>query len=88
MQDTFMTHELSVAHSFINLSLSMYDFCQGLYSLSGKMSYRQISRSLEAARFDVTIIVSLWKVTGIKFQSDRKSLNPNLVASRLQEILR
>ena len=73
---------------------------QGLYSLSGKTSYRQISRSLEAARLDVTIIVSLWNLTGIsaallraaevpvKFQSDWKSLNPNLVASRLHEILR
>ena len=32
---------------------------QGLYSLSGKTSYRQISPSLEDARLDVTIIVSL-----------------------------
>ena len=40
-------------------------FLQGLYSLSGKTSYRQISRSLEVARLDVTIIVSLWNLTGI-----------------------
>ena len=39
--------------------------CQGLYSLSGKTSYRQISWSLEAARLDVTMIVSLWNLTGI-----------------------
>ena len=38
---------------------------QGLYSLSGKTSYRQISRSLEVARLGVTIIVSLWNLTGI-----------------------
>ena len=55
----------------------------GLYSLSGKTSYRQISWSLEAARLDVAMVVSLWK-----FQSDWKSLNPNLAASRLHEILR
>ena len=32
---------------------------QGLYSLSGKTSYCQISRGLEAARLYVIIIVSL-----------------------------
>ena len=37
---------------------------QGLYSLSGKTSYRQISWSLEAARLDVTMVVSLWNLTG------------------------
>ena len=37
----------------------------GLYSLSGKTSHRQISRSLEAARLDLIIIVSLRNVTGI-----------------------
>ena len=31
----------------------------GLYSLSGKTSYRQISRSLEAARLDVAMVASL-----------------------------
>ena len=31
----------------------------GLYSLSGKMSYRQIWWSLEAARLDVAMVVSL-----------------------------
>ena len=80
------------------------DLCtQGLYSLSGKMSYRQISWSLEAARLYVAMVVSLWNLTGTsapqrwhlsaaevpaKFQSDWKSLNPNLAASRLHEILR
>ena len=38
---------------------------QGLCSLSCKTSYRQISWSLEAARMDVTMIVSLWNLTGI-----------------------
>ena len=37
---------------------------QGLYSLSGKRSYRQISWSLEAARLDVAMVVSLWHLTG------------------------
>ena len=38
---------------------------QGLYSLSGKTSYRKISWSLGAARFGVIMIVSLWNLTGI-----------------------
>ena len=37
---------------------------QGLYSLSGKTSYRPISWSLEAARLDVAMVVSLWNLTG------------------------
>ena len=37
----------------------------GLYSLSCKTSYRQISWSLEATRLDVLIIISLWNLTGI-----------------------
>ena len=37
----------------------------GLYSLSGKTSYRQISWSLEAARLSVIVIVSHWNLTGI-----------------------
>ena len=37
----------------------------GLYSLSGKTSYRQISWSLEAARLGVIMIVWLWNLTGI-----------------------
>ena len=68
-----------------------------LYSISGRTSYRKISWSLEAARLDVIMIVSLWDVTGIsaalpkvpvKFYSDWKSLNSNIAASRLREILR
>ena len=38
---------------------------QGLYSLSGKTSYHQISWSLEAARLGVVMIASLWNLTGI-----------------------
>ena len=37
---------------------------QGLYSLSGKTSYRQISWSLEAVRLGVIIIAPLWNLTG------------------------
>ena len=42
---------------------SLYELL-GLYSLSGKTSYRQISWSLEAARLDVAMVVSLWNLTG------------------------
>ena len=38
---------------------------QGLFSLSSKTSYRQISRSLEAARLDVIMMVSLCNLTDI-----------------------
>ena len=37
---------------------------QGLYSLSGRTSYRKISWSLEAARFTFRLFQSLWNVTG------------------------
>ena len=40
-------------------------FCQGLYSLSGNTSYRQISWSLEATRLGVIRIVMLWNLTGV-----------------------
>ena len=39
-------------------------FTQGLYSLSGKTPYRQISWIIEAARLDVAIVISLWNLTG------------------------
>ena len=38
---------------------------QGLYSLSGKTSYRKISWSLEAARFGFGLFQLLWNLTGI-----------------------
>ena len=65
--------------------------------LSGKTSYRQISRSLESSGLGVKIIVLLWNLTGIaaavllrpvKFQNNWKCSNPNLAASNLREILR
>ena len=37
---------------------------QGLYSLSGKTSYRKISWSLEAARFVFKLFQSLWNLAG------------------------
>ena len=50
--------------SVLELMLLVYPHIpQGLYSLSGKMPYSQISWSLEAARLDVLMTVSLW--TGI-----------------------
>ena len=42
-----------------------YGIIQGLYSLSGKTSYRQNSRSLEAARLNLIMIVSLRNLTVI-----------------------
>ena len=68
----------------------------GLYSLSGRASYRKISRSLKAASLIVMIIVSLWNFDKhllraaaempVKFQSDWKCITPNLVASRFHDI--
>ena len=52
---TPMSSVLKRAINLISLSL---------YSLSGKTSYRQISWSLEAARLDVAMVVSLWNLTG------------------------
>ena len=37
---------------------------QGLYSLSGKTSYRKISWSLEATRFGFKLFQSLWNLAG------------------------
>ena len=59
----------------------------GLYSLSGWMSYRQVSWSLEDARLDRHVGSAGVEVT-VKFQSDWKSLNLNLLASGLHKILR
>ena len=50
-----------IANMHINTALPL----QGLYSLSGKTSYRKISWSLGAARLGVIMIVSLWNLTGI-----------------------
>ena len=44
--------------------IQSYPASLGLYSLSGKTSYRQIWWSLEAARLDVAMVVSLWSLTG------------------------
>ena len=54
------------SHSFWRHSYAsrMRHVTLGLYSLSCKTSYRQISWSLEAARLDVAMVVSLWNLTG------------------------
>ena len=49
---------------FANVPLVPWASHQGLYSLSGKTSYHQISWSLEAARLGVIIIAPLWNLTG------------------------
>ena len=66
--------------------------------ISSQASFRVISLSLEATRLGVLMIESLWKFdrhlgsaaaeVHVKLQSDWRSLNPNLAASRLHEILR
>ena len=70
---------------------------QGLYSLSGRTSYRKISWSLEVARLDYNDSIALKfdrhlssaaADVPVKYQSDWKSLNPNLSVSSLREILR
>ena len=42
----------------------LYSTTHGLYSLSGKTSYRKISWSLEAARFGSKLFQSLWNLAG------------------------
>ena len=49
----------------VSVSFNCTIFPQGLYSLSGKTSYRQISWSLETGRLDVIMIVSIWNLTCI-----------------------
>ena len=44
--------------------MSMSGGILGLYSLSGKTSYRKISWSLEAARFGFILFQSLWNLAG------------------------
>ena len=44
--------------------LSVSHLILGLYSLSGKTSYRKISWSLEAARFWFKLFQSLWNLAG------------------------
>ena len=71
---------------------------QGLYSLSGKTSYRKISWSLEAAKFVFRLFPIALKLDNhlgsnaaempVKFQNDTIIITPNLAASRLREIWR
>ena len=81
-----------ISSDILSVSVDL-DLC----SLSGKTTYRQISWSLEAARLDVNDRIALKfdrhlgsdaVEVAVKFQSDWKSLNQNLAASRLHEILR
>ena len=65
---------------------------QGLYSQSGKTSYRKISWSLESTGFWFILFQSLWNLTGLSAETPRCLsdfraiiLTLNLVASRLHE---
>ena len=51
-------------HQYLNCSFYSRLSLQGLYSLSGKTSYRKISWSLEAARFGFKLFQSLWNLAG------------------------
>ena len=53
-----------------------------LYSLNGKTPYRQISQSLEAARLDVIMIISLWNLTGIWTARGACQISERLVKSK------
>ena len=59
------TDDKPLPEPIMTYSTDAYVRHQGLYSLSSKTSYRQISWSLEAARLGVIMIVSLWNLTGI-----------------------
>ena len=59
----FLLNQYNLVHDFNRVNRPICSF-QGLYSLSGKTSYRQISWSLEAARLGVAMVVSLWNLTG------------------------
>ena len=77
--------------------LNDIDGTQGLYSLSGKTSYRQISRSRnpEIRCYDDRIALEVDRHLGsvaaevpVKLQIGLKRLNSNLSTWRLHEILR
>ena len=59
----FMVHTNAKLLRLQHLLLSC-EWLQGLYSLSGRTSYRKISRSLEAARFGFKLFQSLWNLAG------------------------
>ena len=62
-----VTHWLAVPGDYLYdmlYNILMIISTQGLYSLSGTTSYRQISWSLEAVRLDAAMVVSLWNLTG------------------------
>ena len=54
---------VSITHSFWIAKPLATQFIIGI-TLGGKTSYHQISWSLEAARLDVAMVVSLWHLTG------------------------
>ena len=65
-------HKISypyIERDYFLFSIEIYELSdlldfQGLYSLSGKTSYRKISWSLEAARFGFKPFQSLWNLAG------------------------
>ena len=54
---------------------------QGIYSLSGKTSYRKISCNIEATRFGFRLFQSLWNLTGTSAAALPRCLS-NLKAMR------
>ena len=56
--ESWLIHEMAVCHQTSTM------LTLGLYSLSGKTSYRKISWSLEAARFGFKLFQWLWNLAG------------------------
>ena len=68
--------------SYGSITVSMWPLSQGLYSLSGKTSYRKISWNLEAARFGFKLFQLLLNWTGTsaallpRCQSNFRAIRP------------
>ena len=79
----------------VEISWYMYQLL-GLYSLSGKTSYRKISWSLEAVRFGFKLFQSLWNLEGTsaallpRCLSNFRAIRPSLQhpISRLRDFTR
>ena len=60
----FCINLMSNFETLPNTGWTIHLSAQGLYSLSGKTSYRKISWSLEAARFGFNLFQSRWNLAG------------------------
>ena len=101
LQSGFLSHFSLIYHikcRLLTTPIKMPVAYLGLDWLYGKMSYRQISSSLETMRLGVMIKVLLWHLTGLSaaalpscllnIKSNWKSINPNMASPILHETLR